>query len=456
MHNTNSKAILNIKDVIMMTMTGNFGIRWIAVAAAIGPSSSCLWLLGALIFFLPLSIIVAQLSRAYPDAGGMYAWVRNALGEKHGFNVAWLYWVTNIFYYPAILIFLATNLAYALGHPELAENSHYITVTSLIGFWLIVLISIFGLKISKIFISLGGWFGLFLPMLLLIIFGLMAYFVFGSATEFTLHTIFLGNKISENLPSLAMIMFAMAGVEVTATFANRVKNPKRDLYFGLLCGSFAIFLLYLIGTVMMNVIATPGTLSKTAGLMQAFHIIDLKFHTEWLSRTIAGALVFAELAAVVVWLIAPVTMFFACTPPGILPTYLHKTNQAGTPVNAILAQGILVSVVILITSLLPNINAMYQVLVLMSTTLYFIPYLYLAIAYAKSLTAIQFNKYLGLLIASAVFLCTAFGLGVSFVPSSDLHSAHEIFIYELELILGPLLFIFLGWLLYKHRKMKHG
>ncbi len=447
-----NKAILNIKDVIMMSLTGNFGIRWIAVAAAIGPSSLFLWLFGALAFFLPLAIITAQMSRAYPKAGGMYAWVREALGEKHGFTVAWLYWVTNIFYYPAILIFLATNFSYAIGHPEWADNTSYITIASLLGFWFIVFISLFGLRISKYFVGIGGWFGLFFPMLLLIIFGTAAYITFGSATHIDLQAFFPGGEVRNNLPSLTMIMFAMAGIEVTATFANRVKNPKRDLYFGLLCSACLIFLLYFIGTLMMNIIATPETFSKTAGLMQAFQIIDTKFHINWLSRTIAAALVFAELAAVVIWLLAPIIMFFECTPRGVLPDWAHKVNRTGTPINAILLQGALVTLVIFITGLLPNINAMYQVLVLMSTTLYFIPYLYLSITYAKSLAVIKINRCIGYSIASAVFFCTMLALIVSFIPSNDLHTAYEITLYEAELILGPLIFISLGRLLYNRKK----
>ena len=450
---TKTNKVLNIFDVIVMTMTANFGIRWIAVAAGIGPSSIFLWLFGALIFFLPLSIITAQLSRAYPDAGGMYAWVRNALGDKHGFTVAWLYWVTNIFYYPAILIFLASNLAFAIGRPELATDPKYIMTTALIGFWLIVAISLFGLKASKYFVGIGGILGLFFPMLLLVVFGVIAYFKWGSATNFNPSQFIPGGGVMSNLPSLTMIMFAMAGVEVTATFANRVKNPRRDLYFGLLGGSAAIFALYVIGTLMMNVFATPETLSKTSGIIQAFEIIDIKFHVAWLSQTIAAALVFAELAAIVVWLLAPIIMFFECTPRGVLPNWMHKSNGDGTPVNAILFQGALVSMVIMVTSLLPNINAMYQVLVLMSTILFFIPYLYLAVTYVYSLRHLGMNKTLGMLMAGGVFLSIVLGIAVSFVPSSDLKTMHDIVFYESELILGPVFFIGLGWLLYRFRRV---
>lgn len=448
----NNNKVLSFFDIIVMTVASNFGIRWIAVAAGIGPSSIFLWLFGATLFFLPLSIIIAQLSRAFPEEGGLYAWVRRAMGEKHGFTVAWIYWVNNIFYYPAVLIFLAANLAYAIGRPELASDPTYVMITALIGFWLIVFIALFGLKASKYFVNFGGLAGLFLPMILLTIFGVLAYCKFGSATNFSADNFVPGGGISNNLPSLTMIMFSMAGAEVIATFANRVKNPRRDLYIGILCGSAVMFILYVLGTFMMNIIAAPETLQKTSGLLQTFGIIDQKFNIAWLARLIAAGLVFAELGAIVVWLLAPVIMFFECTPRGILPNWMHKTDKKGTPINAILFQGLLVSLVIVVTSLLPNVNAMYQVLVLMTTILYFIPYLFLAVTYIRSLVHLNMRQWIGYCMAAGVFISIILGIAVSFIPSSDLKTTHDIWYYEAELILGPLLIIGIGWLLYRFRK----
>ncbi len=68
-----------------MTLTANFGIRWLAVAGGIGPSSLIFWFIGAILFFIPLSIIVAQLAKEYPEEGGLYTWVRSAMGDKSGF-----------------------------------------------------------------------------------------------------------------------------------------------------------------------------------------------------------------------------------------------------------------------------------------------------------------------------------------------------------------------------------
>lgn len=449
----NNKKVLGLVDIILMTLTSNFGIRWIAVAAGIGPSSLCLWLFGAILFFLPLSIMTAQMSRLYPQEGGLYLWVKETLGEKHGFMVAWLYWVNTLFFYPAVLIFLASNMAYAIAKPDLVNNVHYITTVSLLGFWLIVAMSLLGLKISKYFVDFGGLFGLFVPMTLLIAFGAVTLFYFHhSATDFHWSQFIPGGKVVSNLSSLAMIMFAMSGVEVVATFANRVQNPKRDLYLGLLLGSMVVFFLYVVGTLAMNVLANPSVLQKTSGFVQTFALADNQLHMAWLTRYVAICLSVAELAAIVVWLLAPVLMFFKCTPTGVLPSWLHKTDANGTPIQALLLQGLLVSVIIILTSALPNVNAMYQVLVLMTTILYFLPYFFLVSAYARSLPRLAISKVWGYLMVGSVVLSLIFGILVSFIPGDDLKSLQHIIYYEAELFLGPLFFLVIGWLLYRRRR----
>lgn len=453
MHAQNDKKFLSFIDVIVMTITANFGIRWLAVAAGIGPSSMVFWLVGALFFFLPLAIISSQLAKLYPEEGGIYIWTKNTLGEKSGFMVAWFYWVNNIFFYPAILIFLASNFAYFLNKPELANDTTFITLTVLCTFWLVVFVALLGLKISKYLITIGGILGSIIPVLILITFALIAFFKFGgSATSFASKNFIPNNKILDNLSSLSIIMFAMAGVEVIPTFANSVKNVKRDLYFGLLIGSLLLFLFYTLGTLSMNVIDTPESIRKASGLIESFKVIDIKFHIQWFTRTIAFFLIFAELAAITVWLIAPVIMLFKCTPIGILPNFLHKTNKSGTPVAAIFFQGFIISIVVIMTNLLPNVNLMYQALIIMATVLYFIPYLFVVFAYIKAANLMKKNKKITYLLSYGVLISTIFGILISFTPTADLKNLHDIMIYELELIAGPLLFILVGDLLYRFRK----
>jgi amino acid transporter len=378
----------------------------------------------------------------------MYAWTTRALGPKAGFMVAWLYWVNTIFYYPAVLIFLATNFAYFIGRPDLINNSYYISSVILVAFWLITFISFYGLKANKYLVDIGGILGSFIPAIAIIVLGFAAYFISGkSATDFSAVNLMPHGNILNNLSTLTIIMFAMAGIEIIPTFANSVKNPKKNLFYGLIVAAVILVSLYILATVALNLVASPDSIGSASGLMTAFEIIGKEFHWAWFPKLMAFLLTFAEFAAVSIWLLAPVIMFFKCTPRGILPDWLHKTNKHDSPRNALLFMGLIVTIIVLLTNFLPSVDIMYQALILMATVLYFIPYLYLVVSYIKLVEG-KLKYTFGIL----VFISTTLGILFSFQPPSSLTSGSEILIYELELIIGPSVFILIGLLLYKFRK----
>lgn len=450
-----NNKILNLKDIAVLTFNANFGIRWLAVAAAIGASSILFWLLGTIFLAIPLAFACAKLSRAYPEEGGIYAWTRRTLGERHGFVVAWLYFINNVFYYPAVLIFLAANFAYFIGKPALANNNTFVCCVVLAFFWAIIFVSIFGLKINKLLTEFGGLIGSVIPALLIISLG---FFLFvsthHSATIFNLSTLLPSEAITKSLSNLTMIMFAITGIEIIPTFANKVENPKRNLYAGLLIGTAVLVVFYIVGTIALNVILNPHEIQKTSGLMFAFHLAFSKFHLDWLTRIIAFMLVFAEVGVISMWLIAPITMFFKCTPVGLLPAWFQKTNSKQAPLNAIFFVGLIVTVILLTTNLLPAVNDMYQILVLMSALLAFIPYVYMMLAYLKESKKWDGIKMLHHFIFWSVIVSLALGIAFSFELPGDLKAIHEKVFYEAELMVGPLIFIVAGYWIYSVRQ-KH-
>ena len=450
-----NNKLLGLRDIALLTFVANFGVRWLAVAAGIGASALFFWILGALMLAIPMALMCAHLCQLYPEEGGIYAWTRRTLGEKNGFLVAWLYFVNNLFYYPAVLIFLATNFAFFLGKPLLANNSEFICVTVIIFFWFLVLISFWGLKANKLMAEYGGILGSIVPAVLIIFLGFfLLFWTNHSATDFTFNNILPTKAITHNLSNLTMLMFAMTGVEIIPTFAQAVKNPKRDLYSGLIIGALLLVAFYIIGTVALNMILSPNDIQKTSGLMHAFQLVFARFDIPWMTRAVAFMLIFAELAVVSIWLIAPITMFFKCTPKGLLPDWLHKTNRYDAPVNALWFVGILVTIILLATNLLPAVNDMYQVLVLMSVLLTFLPYIFLVFTYIKNREKIPLQKITQTILAVSVLISLFLGIIFSFELPGNMKTWHEKILYESELILGPIIFVAMGYYLYYRWKRK--
>ena len=50
---------LKFLDTALYMLAVGLGIRWIAVAAAVGPASLTLWLLALFVFFVPLAVATA-------------------------------------------------------------------------------------------------------------------------------------------------------------------------------------------------------------------------------------------------------------------------------------------------------------------------------------------------------------------------------------------------------------
>ncbi len=109
------KRVLGFRDLVMFYVIATLSLRWIVVAASAGPSSIVIWIIGLVTIFLPLALCVMELSSRYPQEGGMYVWSKRAFGDFAGFITGWIYWTSNLPYFPAVLYFAASNALYIGG-----------------------------------------------------------------------------------------------------------------------------------------------------------------------------------------------------------------------------------------------------------------------------------------------------------------------------------------------------
>src|SRR5215471_6289289 len=173
-------------DVLLFNIAAVLGPRWIAAAAHNGTSSISLWVLAALLFFLPTALIIIELSTRYPAEGGLYVWSKEAFGDFHGFVAGWSYWIYTFFYFPGLLSASVAMSVY-IGGPKyawLADSKPYILGTSLGLLAIAVVLNLVGLNIGKWLQNAGGV-GTYVPLLMLLgIGGFMAWH-HGSVTSFS-------------------------------------------------------------------------------------------------------------------------------------------------------------------------------------------------------------------------------------------------------------------------------
>src|SRR4029434_8927727 len=85
------KRGLTFRDLFLFYLVTGFSLRWIATAAAAGPSALVIWVIAALGLFVPLVFTVLELSARYPEEGGFYVWSKPAFGPFAAFITGWTY-----------------------------------------------------------------------------------------------------------------------------------------------------------------------------------------------------------------------------------------------------------------------------------------------------------------------------------------------------------------------------
>src|ERR1700687_2354279 len=178
---------LRLRPLVLFHISAIAGVRWLAAAAHAGPGSLTLWLLAAVAFFLPSALVVSSLSARFPEEGGFYIWTKHAFGAWHGFLCAWLYFVSNILYFPTLLLSGVAMASYMFGQSgaRYSENPVYAIPVTVAVLWLAFLVNLVGLRVGKWPGLLGGV-STYLIAALLCVFGLVVALAFCFAAPFSL------------------------------------------------------------------------------------------------------------------------------------------------------------------------------------------------------------------------------------------------------------------------------
>ena len=133
-HSAELKKELSLPDLVFTQVLYIAGIGWLGTAAKLGSSHLFFWLPAALLFYIPLAIVVIHLSGEMPLEGGLYQWAKLRWGEMAGFLVAWNLWFYTVLLLSEMGVISANNLAYAVGPSGawLAESKSAILVISTI------------------------------------------------------------------------------------------------------------------------------------------------------------------------------------------------------------------------------------------------------------------------------------------------------------------------------------
>jgi glutamate:GABA antiporter len=455
-----SKKPLTILMLAMINVAAICSIKNWPLTAVYGFSSIFYYLIGTLLFFIPCSLVSAELASTWPEKGGIFVWAKKAMGHKVGFLAVWLLWAENIFYYPTVLSFVAAGIAYVIK-PMLAGSNVYTFIVIVIGFWFSTLINMRGMKISGWISSASVVIGTLIPGILIIGLGL-SWFALDKPSKIVMNWgSFFPNVSSINdLSLLAGMLLGFAGMEMSAVHAKDVVNPKKNYPKAILLSAVIIVILSILGTLAIAIVIPENDIQLASSAIAAISIFLKSYHLGWLSPVIAALITFGAFGTVSTWTVGPVKGLLAAADSGELPPIFHKVNKHGMPVPMMLIQACIVTVSACLFLFSKNINTSFWMLIVLTSQLYIIMY---AIMFISGIVlrhkypnierpySIPGGKIGMWIVASIGFFAVIFCLGIGFFPPTQV-ATKNLFFYESFLILGILFFCAVPFVILSFKK----
>jgi amino acid transporter len=444
-------------DVLLFNIATVLGPRWIAAAGHNGTSSISLWVLAALLFFVPGALVINELSSRFPQEGGLYTWARDAFGPFHGFIAGWTYWIYTVFYFPGLLLASASMSAYIAGArgAALSQDRAFQLWVSMGLLLVAVVLNIVGLNVGKWLQNAGGV-GTYVPLLILAAVAAVVCVRHGSVTHFTLHNM-LPTWDWNTVNFWSQIAFAFTGLELVSAMSEEVRDPRRTLPRAVFGAGALIALMYIAGTFAVLALAPAGAIDPQSGVFHAIAVGSAALQIGFLG-VLAAVMVTAGNAGGVGSTVAGIARVpFMVGIDRYLPAAFGKIHPRWkTPWVSILVQAVISGAILLGSQINETTRGAYQFLIDAAIILYFIPFLYMFAAVIK-LAARRDRKENphavlvpggkpGVWICGGLgFLVVLLGIVVSLVPPGD--SSNKMG-FEMKLVGGTVVSILLGLILY--------
>lgn len=371
---------ISLFSLVLLIVAAIDSIRNLPMPALFGSALIFFFLLSAVLFFIPTSLVAAELSATFPEKGGVYHWVKTAFGEKWAMGAIWLQWINTMVWYPTILSFIAGTAAYLID-PELVQNKGFLIGCVLGVFWGVTLLNLKGIYLSSKLTTICTLIGVVFPMLFLIVLG--AIWVFsGHPIQIHLNkeTLIPSLRETSNWASLIAIMASFLGIELAGVHVNDIHKPQHNFPKALLYSSTFILLSMILGSLAIAFVLPEKEINLVAGVIQVLHNMLQAFGLEPLAPVLAALIVVGTVGQITNWLISPAKGLMHAAEFGYMPPLFMRKNKYGVAANILLSQGVVVSLVCLVVLLVPGVNAFYWFLTALSTELYMMMYVLMFLA----------------------------------------------------------------------------
>lgn len=233
---------VSLVSTVLFTVCGVLTLDSFVAPAMIGVSAISVWIIAAVVFFIPYGLLSAELGSSFPDDGGIVSWVGRAFGEFPSVLVGWMYWINVAFWMPAVFVAFSGWLSIAV-FPGMSLTAQAAIAVAMC--WVIVFIGVRGIELS---VTVSGVMAV-VKMGILVVFGAMgvAYGLkFGFANDFSVANWIPG--MDNAVSYVGAIVYNLLGFELIGSIGSRIHDPRRTVPRMTVIAGSAITLLYCFGT----------------------------------------------------------------------------------------------------------------------------------------------------------------------------------------------------------------
>jgi amino acid transporter len=453
------RRVLGTWDLVLFNIAAMVALRWLSMAAQVGPSSLTLWLMGLVGFFIPLALAVIELSSRVPGEGGLYLWSKAAFGDMHGFIAGWTYWISNLAYFPSALLFSAGIFLHigGAGWQAHAGDGHYNLVYCLAVLWIATGLGVIGLERSKWLQNIGG-IASWSAATLILGAGAYAAYRFGSATTMSAAHLMPDFGRLTTFSTLATIALAYQGLELGPIMGGEIRDPRRQIPRATIISCVVIAAIYIAGTASLLVALPTATIDVIGGIPQALTAIGDRIGLPSFGQMTAALVAIGTVGSIAAWITGTARLPFVVGLDRYLPAALGRLHpRYGTPHVALLIQGVLTSLVLIAALSGASIHEAYIILIDMTAIMSLLPLLYILLAFPLlRRRAAGHNQGVTLAPVGSVgcwlagltgFAMIALAIITSMIPPSDSSNPA---LFLLKVVGGSALLIGIGLLFYRH------
>jgi basic amino acid/polyamine antiporter, APA family len=303
-----------------------------------------------------LAIVFACLSRAFPAAGGPYAYVNLAFGPLTAFIVAWGYWISIWVGNAAIATGAVSYLTPML--PWIASVPGASAAVTLGFLWVLTLVNWYGIQAS-------GWVQsvtTVLKVLPLLAIALLGLFTVRSANVAAAHVIPL--SLSGTTAAATLTLWALLGLESATIPADKVRDPSRTIPAATLLGTVITALICIVACTTVLLLVPPQTLAQSNA---PFVDLATQYWGDNAGKLLAVFAAISGFGALNGWILLQGELPNAMAKSGVFPKIFARESPRRTPTFALLFSSGLVTLLIL-ANYQKSMVSIFTFMILLSTT----------------------------------------------------------------------------------------